>query len=105
MLRIGAWLNGDAHFAFEAGHAIDAAVHAFFLDDYHAFPKRLLQHGRIVVSAAMLIDEEADRLRFPVGMPVVRQQVAKGLAEHGTFAAPAIDNRIEPGRADEHTAD
>ena len=105
MLAIGPRLDGKLNILAAAQHVIEAAVHVLFPGHNDSVAKGVLQHGGVIVPAAVLVDEKVLGLRAAAHFPGMTHQLLKTLAEHCSLAAPVIDQFVEPLGANDHAAD
>src|SRR5262249_41205209 len=104
MLRIRAWLNRHARLVLRTEPLINACGEACLSSKDHSIHERTLQHGRIVISSAVFVHDDQERLAVGSGMLIPLQKLHKAFGQHSTLASPMGKQLIETLWADDDTA-
>jgi hypothetical protein len=101
---VGTRLKRDMNRPPSADDLVAAARGPFLAHDDHAVLEGMLQHRRVGVPPAVLVDEEVQRIVSVERAAELAQQLRQRSREDGPLATPLIEQGVESGGADRDAA-
>src|SRR5205807_2635564 len=81
IFRVSPRLDGQASLAAHAQYSVHTSIHPLFLGYHHAVGQTVLQDGRVIVTAAVLVDKQVDGVVILVRISVALEKLSERLSE------------------------